>query len=185
MKAENLSTLEKIIKRRSTALGFYPEGLPSGVVHIAAPRECAHLKIELSNPFAPPLSLQISIRDERDILRALLFPSPRILTEQTVNPSLYLANEANRELYRGAAAGRFWVDMESLDFAYELILKESTLKSNAEEVAAQLFDIPLAHFHDLHIPLVMLAGGTWDHDTALRYFQQLRTDGQVDNRDYL
>ncbi len=129
-------------------------------------------------------SVQLSIQCEKDAVRALLFPSPRILTEQTAGHFLGLVNEANQELYRGSALGRFWVDVKNLDLAYEFIFKEAMLESDPEEIATQLFDVPLAHFYDLHIPLVMQAGGIWDCNTALLYLQQLRKDGYVDNKDF-
>lgn len=184
MKEKNLDMLEKIVRRSSTELRLQVMDSAPKIISLAAPRERFHLFIELDSPVAPPLPFQLSIQGEENAVRALLFPSPRLLTEQTAGRFLCLANEANRELYRGTALGRFWVDIESLDFAYELILKEAMLEKDPEETAAQLFDVPLAHFRDLHIPLVMLAGGTWDWETALRYFQQLRKDGYVDNRDY-
>lgn len=160
MRAENLTVLERVIKQKSAELGFCQKKLTSGVIPIAAPRERVHLMTELNSPVVPALPLQMSIRDSGNAIRALLFPSPPIIhNEQAAEQFLILENEANRELYRGAALGRFWVDIKNLDFAYELILKESIFESNAEEIAAQLFDVPLAHFRDLHIPLVMLAGG--------------------------
>lgn len=184
MGEENLAALERIIMRKSTELGLYHAKQSPKILSLAAPHERFHLMLELSSPVAPPLPLQMSIQDEGDTIRALLFPSPRILTEQTAECFLGLANEANRELYRGTALGRFWVDIENLDFAYELILKEFMLKNSAKEIAVQIFDVPLAHFRDLHIPLVMLAEGGWAPDVALQYLRQLRRDGYVDNRDY-
>lgn len=184
MKSENISLLNRIIRRKSTEFRWQQEEKSPQVVPLFAPREEFHLFIELDSPVVPPLPLQMSIQVEEDAVRSLMFPSPRLLTEQTAERFLSLSNEANRELYRGAALGRFWVDIENLDFAYELILKESIFESNTEEIAAQLFDVPLAHFRDLHIPLVMQAGGIWDCDTALRYFQQLRREGYVENRDF-
>lgn len=80
--------------------------------------------------------------------------------------------------------GRFWIDMENLDFAYELIFDESMLANNTEEAAVQMFDVPFAHYLDHHVPLAMMARGIWDCDTAMQYFRQLRKDGCVDNRDY-
>lgn len=184
MKAENLTSLEKMIRRKSVELGFYSVGDFPKVVSLFVPQERFHLSIRLRNPVVPDLPLQMSIRDEEGTVRVLLFPSPSILTEHTADQFLILANEANRELYRGAALGRFWVDTENRDFAYELLLRESFLESHPEETAAQLFDVPLSHFRDLHIPLVMLAGGIWSPETALKFFRQLRSEGFVEHSDY-
>lgn len=184
MKEKNLDTLEKIVRRRSAELGLQVMGSTPKIISLAAPRERFHLFSELDSPVAPPLPLQLSIQCEENAVRALLFPSPRILTKQTAGHFLGLVNEANRELYRGSALGRFWVDVKNLDLAYEFIFKEAMLESDPEEIATQLFDVPLAHFYDLHIPLVMQAGGIWDCNTALLYLQQLRKDGYVDNKDF-
>lgn len=184
MGEESLAALERIIKRKSAELGFYQAKQPPKIISLAAPHERFHLMLELSSHIAPPLPLQMSIQDEDDTIRSLLFPSPRLLTGQTAERALCLANEANRELYRGTALGRFWVDIENLDFAYEVLLKERLVEADVEEAATQLFDVPLAHFRDLHIPLIMMAEGGWDSATALRYFRQLRADGYIDNSEY-
>jgi len=44
-----------------------------------------------------------------------------------------------------------------MDFAYEIVLSVEIIEKCEEETAGLLFDIPLAHFRDLHIPLMMLA----------------------------
>ncbi len=97
---------------------------------------------------------------------------------------IQLSNTANRYLYRGSALGRFWVDVDNHDFAYELILKEELLECHAAEIENQLFDIPYAHFKDLHIPLVMLTGNAWRADMAISYLTELREKGYVDNSVY-
>jgi hypothetical protein len=184
MQAKNVISLRNIIKRKSAEFGLRQLAYSPQVIYLAAPQELFHLMTELTSPVAPSLPLQLSIQCEKDAVRALLFPSPRILTEQTAGHFLGLVNEANQELYRGSALGRFWVDVKNLDLAYEFIFKEAMLESDPEEIATQLFDVSLAHFYDLHIPLVMQAGGIWDCNTALLYLQQLRKDGYVDNKDF-
>jgi len=184
VKEENINLLKGIIRRKCTELGWHQVEQSSRVISLAAPREKFHLMTELDSPVVPSLPLQMSIQDEGDDVRAILFPSPRLLTEQAAEGFLSLANDANRELYRGTGLGRFWVDMEHLDFAYEVLLKERLVESDVEEAATQLFDVPLMHFRDLHIPLIMMAGGGWDSATALHYFRQLREAGSVDNSEY-
>ncbi len=53
-----------------------------------------------------------------------------------------------------------------------------------QKIENQLFDIPYAHFKDLHIPLVMLAGNAWRVDMAISYLTELREKGYVDNSVY-
>lgn len=188
MKQKNFDRLAQIIRRKATQLGFRQLVKQSPrIISLAAPNEKFRLEVTLNNHIVvPPLPLILSVQVYEDSFWALLFPDPCILSEKTVEAALTLANEANRELYRGTALGRFWVDddPEHLDFAYDLYLKEEMLEACPEEVAKQLFDVPFAHFNDLHVPLTMLAAGTWDSATALRYFRQLREDGFVDNEEY-
>ena len=58
------------------------------------------------------------------------------------------------------------------------------IEKDTEETARQLFDIPCAHYQDLHTPLIMLAGNRWESDMAICYLQELRENGYVDNADY-
>lgn len=186
MKTENLSLLNTIVQQKIRELGLVPlrQFQSPKLISLDAPGEKYHLETELASPVARPLPLQISICDDGATVSARLFPSPRIVTEPRAAEYIALANEANRELYRMAGLGRFWVSEEDLDFAYEILFKKEMLESHVEEMAKQLFDVPLSHFQDLYIPLVMLADGVWNGSTALRYFRQLRAEGCVDSRDY-
>ncbi|MCM1539298.1 MAG: hypothetical protein NC254_12990 [bacterium] len=185
MKNENIHLLNKIITAKSNELGFEimkPEH--SGTVISFLRKEDWHLFIEMHSPLVPSLSLQVSICVEDKAVRTLLFPSPIIINSGNVYQFVRLSNVANQYLYRGNALGRFWVDEESLDLAYELILEEYLIEHYTEEVGKQLIDIPLAHFRDCHIPLMMLAGNAWKADTAISYLKELRENGYVDNQKY-
>lgn len=186
MKPENLMCLENIFRRKSVEYGFQPPVKNSPrLISMAAPHEVFSLSLLLGDEVVvPPLPLKMSVAAVDGSFGVLIFPSPPILNPAGAKAALWLANEANQELYRGAALGRFWVDIEDLDFAYEVWLKEQMLEASQEETANQLFDVPLAHFHDLQIPLTMLARSEWDSSTALRYFRQLHENGFVNNEDY-
>lgn len=184
MKNESLSAIENIIRKKSREFDFAvmkPEH--SGTV-VSMLREDWHLFMQMKSPILPPLSLQMAIYAEEAAVRMLFFPSPIIMKRENVSEFVRLSNVANRYLYRGTALGRFWIDEEKLDFAYELILKEDMLEHCAEEVSRQLFDIPCSHYRDLHTPLVMLAGDTWKSETAIHYLTELRDNGYVDNSEY-
>ncbi|MCM1500408.1 MAG: hypothetical protein NC124_18250 [Clostridium sp.] len=184
MKNENIILLNKIITAKSNELGFgimKPEH--SGTV-ISLLREDWHLFIEIHNPLVPSLSLQMSIWFEDKAVQTRLFPSPSIINSGNVYQFLRLSNVANQRLGRRYDLGRFWVDEESFDLAYELILEEYLIEHYTEEVGKQLFEIPLAHFRDCHIPLMMLAGNAWKADTAISYLKELWENGYVDNRKY-
>lgn len=184
MKNENIHLLNKIITAKSNELGFKilkPEN--SGTV-VSMLQEDWHLFIEMHSSIVPSLPLQMSIYVEDLAIRMIFFPSPIIIKSENASQFIYLSNTANRYLYCGTALGRFWVDKGNSDFAYEVILKENMLEHCTEEVSRQLFDIPFAHFKDLHIPLMMLAKDTWKPDKAICYLTELRGNGYVDNLDY-
>ncbi|MCM1181026.1 MAG: hypothetical protein NC347_12265 [Clostridium sp.] len=185
MNSEIILKLNEIITRKSNDFGLKimkPEH--SGKV-VSILREDWHLFLEMHNPIVSPLPLQMTIYIEDEVVRMLLFPSPAIIDSRSMNQFIQLTNTANRYLYMGSALGRFWVDVENCDLAYELILKEELLElSRATEIENQLFDIPYAHFNDLHIPLLMLAGNVWKADMAISYLKELRENGYVDNSVY-
>ncbi len=185
MKKENLSVLGKIVKQKSKELNFTimkPEYSRTVISFLR--KEEWHLFIEMHSPLVPSLSLQMSIYVEDKAVRTLIFPSPIIINSGNVCQFVRLSNAANQYLYRGNALGRFWVDEESFDLAYEFILEEYLIEHSIEEAGKQLFDIPLVHFMDCHIPLMMLAGNVWKADVAIDYLRELRGNGYVDNRRY-
>lgn len=184
MKEANVYLLNKVINQKAKEQGFtITKPVNSGAV-VSILREDSHLFTQMSNSLVPALLLQMTICTEEKALRMLFFPSPRIVQEDNLNQFISLSNAANRYLYRGKALGRFWVDEANLDFAYEVIIKEELLESCSKEVAKQLFDVPLAHFTDLHIPLIMLAQNKWNAETAIGYLEELREKGYVDNLEY-
>jgi hypothetical protein len=184
MRSATILMLNKIVAQKSHELGFQvikPEH--SGNV-VSILREDWHLFLEMHSPILSPLSLQMTISVEDEVVRMLLFPSPGIIDSRNTNQFIQLLNTANRYLYRGSALGRFWVDVDNRDFIYELILKEILLGCHTSEIENQLFDVPYAHFKDLHIPLMMLAENIWKADVAIRYLTELREKGYVDNSVY-
>ncbi len=184
MKKENIRLLNKIITAKSNELGFEimkPEH--SGSV-VSILREDWHLFIEMHSPVVPSLLLQTSMCVEDKTIRTLIFPSPIIISGENASQFVRLANIANQYLYRGNALGRFWVDEDSFDMAYEIILEEYLIEHYTEKIGKQLFDIPFAHFMDCHIPLMMLAGNAWKADTAISYLKELRGNGYIDNQKY-
>lgn len=184
MKRETIRKINEILIQKSNELGFEmmkPEH--SGNV-VSILREDWHLFLEMHSPIVSPLSLQMTIYIEGEAVRMLFFPSPAIIDSRNTNQFIQLSNAANRYLYMGSALGRFWVDVENCDFAYELILMEELIEHHASEIEKQLFDTPYSNFKDLHIPLVMLAGNVWKADMAISYLTELREKGYVDNSVY-
>lgn len=184
MKNENKILIDKIISRKAQKFAFEIMKPESGGNVVSILRDDWHLFAEICSPVAPALQLQMSVCAGEGAVRMLLFPSPNIIKKENASSFTHLSNVANRYLYRGMAFGRFWVDEVHLDFAYEVILKEEFTESFAEETARQLFDVPYAHFQDLHIPLMMLARNVWKEDKAIRYLEELREKGYVDNEKY-
>lgn len=184
MKNENIHLINKIITAKSNELDFKILKTEHSGTVISMLQEDWHLFIEMHSPIVPSLPLQMSICVEDKAVRTLLFPSPIIINSGNVYQFVRLSNVANQYLYRGNALGRFWVDEESLDLAYELILEEYLIEHYTEEIGKQLFDLPLAHFTDCHIPLLMLAKNTWKADTAMSYLKELWENGYIDNQRY-
>lgn len=184
MKRETIRKINEIIIRKSNELGFEIMELEHSGNVVSIFREDWHLFLEMRSPIVSSLLLQMTIAVEDEAVQMLLFPSPAIIDSRNTNQFIQLSNTANRYLYRGSALGRFWVDVDNRDFAYELILKEILPECHAAETENQLFDVPYAHFKDLHIPLVMLAENVWKADMAIRYLTELREKGYVDNSVY-
>ena len=71
--------------------------------------------------------------------------------------------------------GRFWVDTEYFDFAYEERFEEEMLQLSGMNVLERhMFEWPLGQFRDIHIPLMMLLQGKWGAETAIRFIKELR-----------
>lgn len=178
---EIILMLNKIVTQKSNELGFEIMELENSGNVVSIFREDWHLFLEMRSPIVPSLLLQMTISVEDKAVRMLIFPSPAIIDSRNTNQFILLSNAANRYLYMGSALGRFWVDVENRDFAYELILRGELIEHHAAEIEKQLFDVPYSHFKDLHIPLLMLEENVWKVDIALRYLTELREKGYVDN----
>ncbi len=184
MKKDNIHLLNKIVTAKSNELGFEIMKPKHSDSVVSILRDKVHLFIEMHSPIVTSLPLQMSICVEDDAVRTLLFPSPIIINSGNVCQFVRLSNVANQYLYRGNNLGRFWVDEECFDLAYELILEEYLIEHYTKEIGKQLFDLPLAHFTDCHIPLLMLAKNTWKADIAMNYLKELRENGYIDNQRY-
>ena len=181
MKKALITLLESIVEREATERSLQWERTTR--FRLDAPGEQFHLvfSVRTSVGFLP---MQMSIQVYDDIILCLIFPSPQIIKNAAdAQRFLPLANEANRELYRGRAEGRFWVDFENMDFAYEVRLPALC---DEERLSKQLFETPFHHLQDLALPLLMLSREEhpWDPDKAARWLHQLREDNFVDNREY-
>lgn len=122
MENKNKILLDRIICQKANEFGFEmikPEH--SGTV-VSIMREDWHLFIEMRSPVVPPLQLQMEVHVGDQTMRMFVFPSPIIIHSKNISQFIYLANIANHYLYWGTALGRFWVDEEELDFAYEVKL---------------------------------------------------------------
>lgn len=102
--------------------------------------------------------------------------------EKGMENCILFANEVNREIGNG---GRFWVDTEYFDFAYEERFEEEMLQLSGMNVLERhMFEWPLGQFRDIHIPLMMLLQGKWGAETAIRFIKELRENGFVENEKY-
>ena len=101
----------------------------------------------------------------------------QMINEWNMENCILFANEVNRELGNG---GRFWVDTEYFDFAYEERFEEEMLQL----IERHMFEWPLGQFRDIHIPLMMLLQGKWGTETAIQFLKELRENGFVENKKY-
>lgn len=185
MKRDNIFLLNKMIQTKCKEFNFENMRMNNTDNVISILKEDWHIFSILQHPLVAPLELQTSLTIEKsNSLRLLCFPHPVMISSDTLPQFIRLCNEANSQLYAGTALGRFWCDEVHYDFVYEVILKEDIIESCPEEISKQLFDVPYYHFKDLHIPLTMLANRTWKSDVAIKYLQELRKNGYVDNSDY-
>lgn len=186
MEDKNIILLNRIITYKSNELGIEVIKPDHSGSIVSMLREDWHLFIEINSPIVQPqpLLLQMTICVKEDTFQMLCFPSPGIITNNNTEQFIKLANIANLYLFRDSALGRLWVDDENFDFAYELIIKEELLENCTEEITRQLFDVPITHFKDLHIPLIMLANNEWDEKIAIKYLTELRENGCVGNKEY-
>ena len=119
---------------------------------------------------------------KNDQIRLLWFIHPIMINEWNMENCILFANEVNRELGNG---GRFWVDTEYFDFAYEERFEEEMLQLSGMNVLERhMFEWPLGQFRDIHIPLMMLLQGKWGAETAIRFIKELRENGFVENEKY-
>lgn len=177
------SILERIIckKGKEYKLDIMKHEKQGNVIALLSDREDYHLFITIRNELVPPLKLQYSVTIEADGVRCLIFPDPIMVTEPTKDNFIRFANQVNRYCF---GMGKFWVDTEAYDIAYEVIVPEYCLASYSEEAEKQLFDIPLAHWNDMINPVTMLSKGEWNADIAIQYFNEMHEQGCVDNREY-
>lgn len=125
--------------------------------------------------------LQIAIDTATEgLIHSMMFLHPVIITTETKSAYIEFANAAN--LYLGSCMGRFWVN-DKCDYCYECYLPEFLLEYE-KELEVQLFDKPFAHFRDSLSPLMQMKDGEWQAETAIKYLEELREEGFVDNRKY-
>ena len=60
----------------------------------------------------------------------------------------------------------------------------SVMIDHLEELEQQLFDKPFSHFRDCLTRLLQLKDGKWTVDKAIKYINELRTEGFIDNSEY-
>lgn len=183
MKEKAMKIVEELIsENKKYEITVLKHNKTEKVVPINSNIENIHLFLELENEIVPSLKLQYSIRFEGDnYVRFLIFPSPTIINEKTRDEFVTFVNVANRYVLTGY--GRFWVDLDHDDFAYELLLPAHYMMKK-EEVRKQIFEHPLAHFTDLVIPLYMLESEKWKADKAIQFLTELRENGYVDHKNY-
>ena len=166
MKKESMEVLRRIVKREKEFFDIrvIKKDNTSKVRQMYPEAWHMFYLLENENNLVPPLEIQGTMEvlknDQIRLLCCILF-----------------ANEVNRELGNG---GRFWVDTEYFDFAYEERFEEEMLQL----IERHMFEWPLGQFRDIHIPLMMLLQGKWGTEKAIQFLKELRENGFVENKKY-
>ena len=139
-----------------------------------------HLSTGIENElFSWELQQTIGITENGKI-HMMMFMHPIIVDDNNHREFIEFANAAN--LWLGSSLGRFWINQDN-DFCYECYLPK-LLIDHLEELEQQLFDKPFSHFRDCLTPLLQLKDGKWTVDKAIKYINELRTEGFIDNSEY-
>lgn len=124
--------------------------------------------------------LQMTIEVIESVIHMMMFMHPIIVEEDMRLSFIEFANTAN--LWLGSALGRFWVNSEN-DYCYECYLPE-WFADNLRDLELQLFDKPFSHFKDCLTPLLQLKDGKWTVQESIKYLDELKELGYVNNSEY-
>ena len=139
-----------------------------------------HISTWIENElFSWELQQTIEITNNSKI-HMMMFMHPIIINDDNRKEFIEFANTAN--IWLGASLGKFWVNNDN-DFCYECNLPEFLI-GHLDDLEQQLFDLPFSHFSDCLTPLMQLKDGNWTVEKAIRYLDELRTEGFVDNSEY-
>ena len=180
MKKESMEVLRRIVKREQEFFGIrvIKKDNTSKVRQMYPEAWHMFYLLENENNLVPPLEIQGTMEVlKNDQIRLLWFLHPIMIDEWNMESCILFANEVNRELGSG---GRFWVDTEYFDFAYEERFEEEMLQL----IERHMFEWPLGQFRDIHIPLMMLLQGKWGAEKAIQFLKELRENGFVENKKY-
>lgn len=185
MKKESMEVVGRIVKRERELFGIrvIKKDNTSKVRQMYPEAWHMFYLLENENNLVPPLEIQGTMEVlKNDQIRLLWFIHPIMINEWNMENCILFANEVNRELGNG---GRFWVDTEYFDFAYEERFEEEMLQLSGMNVLERhMFEWPLGQFRDIHISLMMLLQGKWGAETAIRFIKELRENGFVENEKY-
>lgn len=185
MQNKILNQLNTLVKKCERKYGYRSYEFKTSKV-IKLYEEDYHLLLTIEDDSTGfSLELQMSILVEESGINAVLFPSPRVVTSHNKERFFKFINSANRYLHRSWSLGRFYIDDEFLDLAYEIALPlEVVNKCSAETLEEQIFLIPLLHYQDMLSSITMLKEERWESELAIRYLEELRNNGYIDNEEY-
>ena len=126
------------------------------------------------------ISLQISLKVNEKNVTALIFPDPIMVNCQNKERIIKFINHIN---WLTLAFGHFYVDTNN-DIAYAVKIPDYIILNYINEAKAQLFRTPIAFYTDIQIPLMKLSACEWDSEIAIKYINELYSNGFVSNDDY-
>ena len=185
MKKESMEVLRRIVKREKEFFDIrvIKKDNTSKVRQMYPEAWHMFYLLENENNLVPPLEIQGTMEVlKNDQIRLLWFIHPIMIDAWNMESCILFAYEVNRVLGNG---GRFWVDTEYFDFAYEDLIEEEMLQlSGMKLIERHMFEWPLGQFRDIHIPLMMLLQGKWGTEKAIQFINELRENGFVENEKY-
>ena len=174
----NADLLERIVRDRVRADGRYKPMSGLGIVMhgnvVEVMEDQAHLAVDARIP------LQISCRLCETGMIVATFPSPRIVPPSMRDPFLELANAVNL-----ACVGVGGLVLDDLDFAFMTGMPYELFRAAPDEAGRILLTRGVDLLDSIAPAVMGLSVGGWSTEKALRYVDELYTNGYVYEEDWL
>lgn len=170
------SAIEKLVREKCKAnTGFELQLSENKENVISFIRDNYHLFLKLEC-----ISLQMSIRIEEKSVFGLIFLDPILVNCKNKGEFINFINHIN---WLTMGFGHFYVDTNN-DIVYAIRIPEYLIQNHIDEVGRELFEIPINFYTDMQIPLSKIATDDWSAEIAIKYIDEMYSNGFVCNDDY-